>query len=257
MRYRILLGVPGSGTLSEGAAQASYLSSLHHDVDRIPSCVSGPNFNRIWIQGLRQAGKYSHLAIVCADITVLEQEPGYRWLDLALQETDAHNADFLSVATAIKDERCLVSCGIGNPDNRWNCWRRFTTEEIRNKLPTTFTAADVGYPDKFLLHNQHLCVWDLRKPLWFRTGLDGRCRCVFNFTEDIRLVNGQWELFMESEDWAFSRQLWQMKARTVITSRIETVHPGTLHFSNREPCGTYQNGDADTQSQWLPELEPV
>lgn len=232
-RYRIMVGVPSSGMLSEESAQASWLSSLRHDTFRQPSCLSGPNFNNILCMML-EAGHEDkiHLgAMMHVDVTVLEEEPGLRWVDILVEELEKSGADFISVPNAIKGPECLTSSGIGNPENRWNPWRRFTTHNLR-KYPTTFTAADIGYGDKFLLHNNALCLFDLRKSIWYQHDAQGRSPFVFNFEEEIRWVDGKPKRYVESEDWYFSRKLWELGVKTAITTRIRLLHHGRMDYAN-------------------------
>lgn len=271
--YRILLGVPSSGQLSTTSAQASYLASLHHKVDRIDSSISGPNYNACLVSALNacEDGHYTHHAQIHADIAVVEKKDPCpdcrgekcencahtgervlkRWLDVLVEEMDKTGCDFISVPMAIKDHRQVTSCGIGHPENRWSPFRRFTTKELL-AMPKTFTAADVGYGDKFLLHNHALCLWDMRKPIWWQTDHTGCIRAMFNFEERIARnpVTGKWTRSQDSEDWAFSRRLWELGAKTCITSRIVTDHHGAISYSNDSDCGTYQNGDEDTANYW-------
>lgn len=247
MRHKILLGVPSSGTISEASAEASWLCSLHHDVDRVPSCMSAPNFNNVWCAALNGRGKYTHFAMMHTDIAVKEEEPGKRWLDLLVEEMEATQADFVSCPVAIKDHHGLTSSGIGDPYNRWNPYRRFTLRELAT-LPQRFDARDAGYGDKFLLHNHALCLWDMRRPFWYYPDDNGSCRAVFNFSEDIRLVDGKWVRYQESEDWAFSRALWQLGARTYITQRITVLHQGGMTFPNKGDYG-WEHDEA-TKANW-------
>jgi len=274
----ILLGVPSSGMISESSSKASWLASFDHQVTRVSSCNSGPNYNACLVEALNacEKGYYSHHAQIHADIQVvdpLEQcrdckgtkcltcgftgERCYkRWLDILIEEMEKHDAAFISVPMAIKDPRGLTSCGIGNPENRWNPWRRFCTNEFA-KMPTTFTAADIGYADKYLIHNHALCVFDMRKPVWWQTKEDGAIKALFNFEERIiRDPSGRWARQQDSEDWAFSRILWELGAKTVITSRVETLHHGAVPWPNRGEWGTWKDGDEDTASQWRESLNP-
>lgn len=254
-RFKILIGVPSSGQISESAAQASYLASFKHDVERTASCDSGPNFNRCWTTALNggQAGKYTHFAMLHADIAIMPGEDQDRWADCMVEEMEAHEADFISTPMAIKDHRGLTSSGVGNPDNRWNPWKRFTVAELE-KLPVTFSIHNTAYRDKFLLHNHALCMWDLRKPRWYRS-VNGVNRFTFNFEEKIELVNGVWRCTQESEDWAYSRRLWEDGARTFISRRIRCLHHGGMSFANWGESGTWKV-DHDTESQWKESIEP-
>ncbi len=97
-------------------------------------------------------------------------------------------------------------------------------------------------------------MWDMRKPLWQEPNPDGSCRFVFNFTERLDLVDGVWQLGVDSEDWAYSRQLWEAKAKTVITRRVVTIHQGSMSFPSTGDWGSYKHGDEDTASQWRKEI---
>ena len=92
--YKILLGVPGSGMLTEAAAQASWLCSMRHEVNRIPCNASGPNFNNVWLAGLNagKAGLITHLAVIHTDVQIVEDEPGLYWIDRLIEEMDANDA---------------------------------------------------------------------------------------------------------------------------------------------------------------------
>jgi len=264
--------------LSESAAQASYLASMHHTVHRIPSCNSGPNFNNCLIYALNacEEDKYDVHAQMHTDLAVVEQcekcadcrgegclECGYagervykRWADILYEEMTAAGADFISTPMAIKNCNLVTSCGIGNPENRWNPWRRFCANEFKN-FPDTFTAADAGYPDKYLLHNHALCMFNMKSPIWWKTDASGCIRAMFNFEERIARDphTKKWVRYQDSEDWSFSRRLWELGAKTVITSKIKTLHHGSLSFENVSDNGLWQDGDEGTASQWRPALE--
>lgn len=250
-----MLGVPSSGSLSDQSATASFHASLNHQIHRQPSFQSGPNFNACWCAALNAAkrGLITHHAQMHTDLTVVEREEGKRWLDILAEEMDEHDLDFISVPMSIKDHRGVTSSGIGDPFNRWTPFRRWTVVEL-GKMPATFTAEDVGYGDKFLLHNNALCLWDMRKPIWFEPGDDGFMPVIFNFTEQIVLHDGEYRKVQESEDWAFSRTLWKVGARTALTRRIRTIHHGSIGYPNWEEEGekvyAYRDGDEDTAANW-------
>lgn len=247
---KVLLGVPSSGQISEASAQASWLPSLLHQVDRIPSCLSGPNFNACWVTAMNAGmrGHYCYFAMMHTDLGVVEETEGKRWVDILVEELEAHQAAFISVPMAIKDHRGLTSSGIGNPENRWNPWKRFTVRELET-FPETFGIEDTDEPGRFLLHNHALCLFDLRWLGWYLPNRDGTARAVFNFTEKIELVEGVWARYQDSEDWAFSRCLWEMGARTVITRKIKTIHQGGMNYANWGEGGIWER-DEDTRSQW-------
>ncbi len=270
---RIILGVPSSGTVSWTSATAAMLGSRKHQVYVMPSCQSGPNYNSCLVAALNECekGHFDLHAQIHADLAVVDKKVACRdcrgegcdacfhtgktiedgWLDIEVDELLAHNADFISAAMAIKDHRLVTSCGIGNPATRWNPWRRFTTKELARSLPPTFSAADIGYGDKYLIHSHALCVFDMRKKFWWQTDSTGCIRAMFNYEQRIfRDTDGLWKVIQDSEDWAFSRRLWELGAKSVITSKVKTFHHGSVSFENDSELGSWQDGDEDTASQW-------
>ena len=271
--YRILLGVPSSGTVSWTSAHAAFLSSRKHKVSILPSCLSGPNYNACLVAALNAAddGFCDRHAQIHADLHVVEKQEicrdchgekcdqcdhagiqvYERWLDVLSDEMDKYGADFISVPMAIKDAFSgATSCGVGNPNNRWNPWRRFCPNEFE-KFPETFCAADIGYADKFLLHNHALCLFNMESPLWREMDASGCLKAMFNFEERIyRDGAGKWQRVQDSEDWNFSRRLWELGAKTYITSKIRTLHHGSMSFENVGDWGVWRRGDENTSSQW-------
>lgn len=256
MSYRILVGAPSSGWVHDRAAEASYLATLQHEGSREPSCCGNLNINNVWCSALNKCmrGEYTHFAMVHADVHIFENEPGTRWLDRLIEEMDEVKADFMSVPMAIKDTRGLTTCGIGNPNNRWVPWRRFTVKEI-DDLPKTFCADDIGYGDKFLIHNEAVALWDMRNPQWYIPNKDGKCRFNFQIDDEIVLsrnadpASPAFVRQQETEDWMFSRQLWEAGMRTYITKRIVCGHMGGMEYLNQGGWGNYQT-DEDTINQW-------
>lgn len=242
---KILLGIPSAGLLTESAAQASWLCSLHHEVIRLPSTTQGLNFNALWCAALNAGmrGEVTHFAMMHADVQVIEDEPGMRWLDRLMEEMELAQVPFLSTPVAIKDARGLTSCGIGDANNHWTPYKRFTVKEL-GSLPLTFRISDTLYTS-FLLHNEALCLFDLRDWRWYMPACDGTSRVMFNVHEEIKLVNGQWVRQQETEDWSFSRNLWEAGIPSAISRRVKVLHHGGLGFPNWGDHG-YQHGDEDT-----------
>ena len=250
-RSRILLGVPSNGTLSEQSAQASWLASHDHDVVRVPSCTQGLNFNPLWCEALNRGlrNEIDYFAMMHADIQVVEDEPGRRWLDRLVEELEAADVPFVSVPNAIKDPRGVTSCGVGDPADRWAPFRRFTLRELE-ALPRTFQVGDTAHPDKFLLHNEALCLADMRDARWYYPDETGRCRFHFRVEEEIRLGPAGWERRQETEDWSFSRDLWAAGMDSAITRRVKLYHLGQLPYPNWGAVGLYENGDEDSAVKW-------
>lgn len=256
---RIMLGVPGGGSLRWETAKAIFMATKQKGRYGIfDSMYSNGNFNALWADALNFGAerRFSHFVMIHTDIN-----PGLWWLDMLLEEITKQDAALVSVASAIKDPRGLTSSGIGDPNDRWRPYRRFTVQELSDTLPETFTAADIGYGDKFLLHNHGLMIVDLRKPIWQKMRTDGNAPAFFVYDEEVYFNNKteKWERRVESEDWYFSRLLAQTGAKTCITSRVKNIHHGAWIFLNWGKWGTYDNGDNDTADKWrkLGEIDPI
>lgn len=250
---KVWLGVPSNGTLSEGAAEASFLPSNEHEVVRVPSFQSGPNFNNVWTAilnaGLR--GDCELAAIMHTDIRVEygESQPEKRWLDILVEDMLQSEVEHVSAISAIKDHRGRVSCGVGDPADQWDAWRFLTARELAN-LPPVFSVGDLGEPDKYLLHNQALCVFDMRSPKWYMTDRNGKALLQFPFTEEIYFSGGVFNKRMVSEDLMFSRLMWQHGITSRISKRVVLNHAGIVEFPNHGDWGSFQNGDEDTAYKW-------
>ncbi len=252
---KILVTVPGGFNPSWGTAVAAFLASKRYHVNAEPCINSGPNFNIALQLGMNafKTNGFTHLVQLHTDTAVVCQREDVRYADVMVEELEKWGADFISVPNTIKDERALTSSGIGNPDNPWTPWRRWTVKELDEELPKTFDARKVGYGDKYLLHNNACSMWDLRKPIWWSTE-EGILRHTFNFTERLRVVDGIVHRDVESEDWAYSRQMWKLGVKSILTTKLKLLHTGSMVYPNTGNWGTYKDGDEDTSSQWRPEL---
>ncbi len=248
-RHKVMLGSPSGGMMLYGAAKSMFLAARQHDVTIVDSQSSGGNLNKLWCSALAEGenGTYSHFAMLHADICIGD---GQWWIDIMCEEMDRLDADLISVAIPIKDQRGVTSSGIGNPNNPWEPYRRFTVTEVCN-FPETFNEADAGYPGWPLLHNNGCWMADLRKPVWYRLLPNGEAPVYFQFVERItRSPEGQWWYAQESEDWYFSRKLHEVGAKTYVTSKVKLTHHGNLAFPNWGDWGEYKAGDADTKHNW-------
>lgn len=250
-----MLGLPHGGTVHWTAAKAAYEASSRHEVVILDSHNSGPNYNALWVEALNRCHKedFQRFVMLHADIQLFtEVETGLPWLDVLEEERATGDFDFISVPSAIKDPRGLTSCGIGDPDNEWNPWRRFCINEW-GLFKQTFTAQEIGYGDKYLLHNHACCMWDMTKQaLWQQRDKNGDSPFVFNLTERIRWneATQNFRRDFKSEDWDFSRALWKAGVRTALTSRLTLDHHGGLTYRNKGYGGSMRNGDDDTAPNW-------
>lgn len=252
-KHQVYLAVPGK-RFCFGTTTGVINSTIKHVAHPFGggmgfNCVV--DFNILWThaQNFYEAGEITHFAMLHGDIT---PDPAQRWLDILLDEMDARDAELVSAVLPIKDDRGVTSSGIGEAANPWGAYRRFTDREIHQQLPVVFNNVLAGYPDKPLLHNTGCWVCDLRKPVFRETNEDGSLRLFFQFPERIsRTADGKWQHEQESEDWFFSRQLWERGARnTWMTSEVRLTHHGQLDYPNWVDFGRYREGDEDTANRW-------
>lgn len=258
MGYKINVGLPGV-TFEYGVLMGVLQASDGRNEIRVkPSPHPVGNFDNCLADALNdfEAGEITHFAMLHADIW-----PQANWLDVLVEEMDKKSAALVSVAVPIKDERGVMSCGIGDPADHYVPLRRITFREL-SKLPATFGAADFGYPDHVLLHNNGCWLADLRHPEFFATDGVGCLKAMFQFPRRVfrKPETGRWVTDGESEDWYFSRQLHDLGLRnTYVTRRVALGHSGRVTFSNQgdwiipEPVttgGLYQHGDEATAYKW-------
>ena len=247
IRRKVMLGCPGASFLWGSVSGICQSSIGHHSVQSINNGNGFDDFNFLWAHALNKAesGEITHFAMLHADVC-----PTAGWLDVLIGEMEHYAADLVSVAIPIKNHLGVTSSGIGDPDDRWSPFRRFTMRELQG-MPETFGIEDTPHPDKYLLHNTGCWVCDLRNPLFFQTDEAGDLKCFFDFPTKVeRAPNGKWRARRESEDWFFSRNIADLKAKTYITRKVQLSHRGYTDFVNYDGWGSYKDGDAATRSKW-------
>ncbi len=253
IQHRIYLAVPGH-QFCWGTVTGVINSSAKHIVTPFNGGMgfSGQeDFNILWADAhnMFNEGKITHFAMLHGDIT---PDASQRWLDILLEEMDARNATLVSSVAPLKDHRGLTSSGIADLNDRWRPWRRFTLKEIHESLPETFDNIAAGYPDQPLLHNTGLWVCDLRKECFQKLNERNELDLYFNFpTRAVRGTDGKLQHQRESEDWLFSRDLWERGIKdTYITRRVKLTHHGKMDFVNSRVWGTMVDGDDATADKW-------
>jgi len=246
VRHKVRVGLPGPRAEVEvllAWEQATY----EHLPTRTKSAQVYGNFDLLLIEAMNafEAGEATHFAMLHSDTLTA---PG--WLDIILAEMDKFDLGLCSVPAAIKDQRGLMSSGIGDPKNPWNPWRRITSREMQN-LPETFTAEDFGYPGEILLHNNGCWCMDLRKPEWFKTDAEKNLIAHFAFPTKVYRCphTKKWTFAGESEDWYFSRRVHELGIKSAITRKVVLRHRGTIDYPNNEPFGIYEH-DENTRDNW-------
>lgn len=217
-----------------------------HELEVQNSGSTWDNFDLLWASALSAArrGEITHFVMLHADV-----EPELNWLDILLAEMDRMEADMISVVIPIKDPRGVTTCGIGDPNNRWAPWRRFTVRETA-AFPPTFSADDTGYPGWPLLHNHGCFAADLRKEVFFRVDQHGTLRAFFDFPRRVyEKPDGSFALACESEDWYFSRCLYELGAKTFATTKVKLNHAtGSVKYPNFGAWG--DEHDEESRFKW-------
>lgn len=229
-----LLGMPGYGQLSAGAAQGYYRASRGPDAGRPLQMHSSfqngsllaQNFNALWCMALnlRHNGEQlDYFAMLHSDV-----EPQLFWLDLLIEEMEQRDLDVLGVVVPIKDQHGLTSIALDHPGGgEWLPKCRLTMHEIF-QLPETFTSEDVGYP-VLLNTGCWVCRFD---PEWAKK---------VRFTINDRIIfsesNNRYEPQVEPEDWYFSRLCNEIGLKIGATRKIRLLHHGVSFFPNTRPWG--------------------
>lgn len=256
--YRVYLAVPGKH-VCWGTVMGVVRSTAKHEA--LPfnggfGFSGQEDFNVLWADAMNlyEAGEITHFAMLHGDIS---PDPKVCWLDVLLQEMDERKASLVSAVSPIKDGRGLTSVGICDLNDQWRPFRRFTVRECLENLPPTFNNIEAGYPDRPLLHNTAMWVCDLRREVFRRVGEDGTLDMYFRFpTRAVRGEDGKWMHQRESEDWAFSRDLWKRGVKdTFVTSKVRLIHHGSVDFSTHTAWGSFQDGDENTADKWQAELD--
>lgn len=246
MRYQIRLGFPGNQFMF-GAVRGVMTAATAHNVEVTNSGTGWDDFNILWCEALNafERGECTHFAMLHSDI-----EPEPAWIDKLVAELDRLDAGLVSVPAPIKDNRGLTSSGIGDVNDRWCPLRRFTVREIQG-FPETFNADDAGYGGQPLLHNTGCWCCDLRKPEWFETFSSGDLRAMFDFPRHVYRdqKTGKWCSACESEDWYFSRQVFDLGISSYITRKVSLTHRGVQDYPNNKAWGLYEH-DEDTRAKW-------
>jgi hypothetical protein len=222
------------------------LTDSKHTVQLTNSGNGFDDFNAMWVTALNasEEGKITHVAMLHLDIAPLCGREDGIWLDTLIAELDRLDLDFVSAISPMKDGKGLVSSGIGDPNDPWTPYRRIAIREL-SSLPETFDAATLGYAGWPLLHNSGCWAADLRKPIFHQTDAKGECPMHFGFPEKVfrNPVTGKWEQARESEDWFFSRCLFQVGAKTAVTRKVKLIHWGRAGYGN---FGTWGQLEHDT-----------
>jgi len=243
----IMLACPRySHDMNADLAHRVYLgASDHRHVVRIYS-VGGSllcrGFNTAWAAALTAAekGEVDYFSMIHSDIV-----PEKFWCDKLVDELHASGADVLSAVVPLKGMHGYTSTAIGKPDFRWQPLTRLTMREV-DKLPETFGAEDIGYPECPLLVNTGCWIADLRKEFWREADENGFFKYFFTINDQVyRSRTGKITVATEPEDWFFSRLLHENGKVVKATKKIALHHHGDIGLTNQ---GAWGSEETDTLS---------
>lgn len=201
------------------------------------SSILTKNFNVLWAAALNlwERGEITHLVMLHSDAV---PAPGF--LNTLHEELYASGADLLSAVMAIKDMRGLSSTAISDPLTNWEPAARLTMTEIM-QLPETFKIEDCGFPERVLLANTGCWIANLNSPVFHKTNQDGTLAAHFSVRDRIPRRNGIWTIDCESEDWFFSRKIFENGGKVAVTRKIPILHQGGSAWPNNVAWGSSQH----------------
>jgi hypothetical protein len=185
---------------------------------------------RALIPALAEENDISYFAMLHDDVT-----PAQGWLDQLIDDLEESGADVMAAVVPIKDQLGLTSTAIDDPDDPFNVFRRITMAELM-RLPEVFTAADCGYPDRFLLANTGCWVC--------RFDRDWRFHVRFTIDDQIVLKDGRYCAEVAPEDWNFSRDVQHLGGKVACTRRVKVAHAGKIDFTNDHVWGEWKHDHA-------------
>ncbi len=214
----------GIGALSAASAP----SRKHKFVVR--TCDAGHiphNFNTLWCDArdMRAEFGFTHFGLHHSDISVTTPY----FLDVLAEEMDRVDADIISCAIAIGDDRGLTSTGVLIPGT-WN-GRRFTLTEIHD-LPETFSIEDTPWPGCSLMLNTGLMLCRFSKP-WADE--------FSGFTLPTRIITaeGKEHAAQFPEDWGMSKWFNDQGLRVFATRKVKVNHIKPKAYGNGLPWGEW------------------
>lgn len=229
-RKKCLLGMPGYGDITAGAARTFYRATggslLLRSVYQEGSLLA-LNMNRLWCKALNDAKRtgLDYFAMQHSDIQAEDF-----WLDRLIEELEARDLDVLGVVVPIKDRAGITSTALARPDgDPWEPHARLTMAEVY-RLPETFTSEDLGYD---LLINSGLWVCRFKEE-WARK---------VHFTIKDRIVvkpDGDYVPQVESEDWYVSRVFHGLGLKVGCTRKVAVGHRGPAIFENTGVWGEWR-----------------
>lgn len=253
-KMKVLIAVPGPSVM--GAVCQALLRTCVEmaDVAEIDlvnyiSANGWQNHNQAWCDALRRRDEegFTHFAMLHADV-----DPSPGWLVGLLNILQNRpELSLVSAPVSIKDEKGLVSCGIGDTTDPWWPYRRLTNFE-NLRLPKVATEDDLfsmwklplskaDRCGKFLIHNNGCWAANLQNDAWdTEVDLgDGQGKGIPCFLFPMKIKKEVDEktgkvtrkVICNPEDFNFSRMAYLTGVKTAIASQISTMHwQGHVYF---------------------------
>lgn len=251
---QVWLGVPGPTVT--GATMQAVVRTLQEAEEgdyrvKVTNYIGGANgwlnFNHAWCDGLNQCryGGFDYFAMLHADV-----DPSPHWLGHAVAALRSNpSLGLVSFPVAIKDERGLVSCGVGDTASMWWPYRRLTSFELL-ELPRIATISDLFALWKlkrpggtYMIHNNGCLVIDAKLANWWlkvknRNG--GDCMPCMNFPIEVRAEeqpDGKVvaKPVCSPEDFEFSWMAHQAGIEGAILTQSPTMHwDGPRYFNSHK-----------------------
>lgn len=184
------------------------------------------NFNNLWCDAWNCRDEFN---IDCFALHHSDIKAQPHFLDVLAEEMDHFDADIVSCAIAVGDERGLSSTGIHVPGT-WDV-RRLTMTEIHD-LPETFSILDTPWPGAYLALNTGLMLMRFDRP-WVDE--------FPGFTMPTRIITagGKKYAAMFPEDWGMSKWMNERGLRVFCTRKVKVEHIKPKAYVNDVPWGTW------------------
>jgi len=202
----------------DGTVSAETMLSVMHASRGIKTTVYSQHssllaygFNMTWVVAVESG--FDYFAMIHADIGA----PAH-WLSDMVDMMEAEKAEVVSAVVPIKDDSFTVSTAWDRGDDAV----RLTYDEVRG-LPATFSAEDLG--EKIAPENKGLLV---NTGLWVaKLGRDWN-RKFTGFRINTGIYWDRKAVWVEPEDWEFSRQMNRMGEKIMATSAVKVQHTGKM-----------------------------
>lgn len=236
-RPRVGLAVPGGGTGHLLALQSHYVLPGHAaQVTPILALSSAGVFNHnqclAFALNMHRDGVLDYLVIHHADVQIYTP----KWLDIMLEDQKTTGA---AVLACVCSKKTTANGGVSNMAYATDC--EFVGDCLHLSdiwaLPSVFCQADTPHPERTLLVNTGLIMFDLSRPEWKETqkSSDGKDELKFCFRMHDRIViedNGNYEAQFAPEDWNFSKLCAAAGVPVYVTQNVRTVHLGEMGYAS-------------------------